>query len=82
MTKTYNLKYGNDKTVADDTSFTTSLSLSKKTYNQIEAIKDIKNIKSRSNVISSAIEFYLSYLTSDNYITDLQNLQRTIKRYE
>lgn len=48
-----------------DKRFITSVSLSRKAYEEIEEISSITNLSRRSNIIESAIEYYVNSLRNE-----------------
>ncbi len=82
--KTYSIEIGNDKSIPESKTFQTALSLPKKTYKQIDLLKDLTHNQSRSNIIVFAVEHYLSYVISGNYSKDIQEKLKaiTMENYE
>lgn len=77
-TRCYSSKVGNDPTVSDNATLTSSFSMPVKTYRQIDLIKSITSNKSRGSVVEAAVQFYLNYINSPKYIADLQTKIQTL----
>lgn len=61
-----------DDSIPDDAQFQTAISMSKKTFVQIDTIKDVTNNKSRSTIIAVAIQHYIDYISSPQYYEDMR----------
>ena len=67
MGVTYNQKYAEDTKISGNEKFSTCLFLTKDTFKKIDEIRSATHLESRSNVISTAIEYYFDMLQSGEY---------------
>lgn len=81
LKKTYNCSMRYDDSIPDEALFQTAISLTKKTYVQIDIIKNATNNKSRSTIIATAIQHYLDYISSPQYYEDMRKKLNTAGEY-
>ncbi len=72
-TKIYNESIGYDSSIPDEARFQTAISMPKKTYLQIDMIKSVTHNKSRSDIITRAIQHYTDYIASPQYFEDMRS---------